>query len=139
VRVYLSNKMTGIPYFNAPWFDKAAAELLALPGVRKVFNPAEHDRKRGLDPMTCPNGHPDEARAAGGPPLRQVLGDDWHWIAHYADCVVVGPLWTTSVGAISEIACIQALRKPAYEFEVFKAFHDAPHLSQLALPPIMEL
>lgn len=139
MRIYLSNKMTGIPYFNAPWFDAATLELMSLPGVEDVFNPAQHDRDLGLDPMSCPLGTVEEARAAGAPPVHVMLGHDWHWIAHYADCVVVGPEWPTSAGAISEVACIQALRKPAYEYRVFRAFYGKACLPQMALPPIMEL
>jgi len=142
-RPYISNKMTGVPYFNAPWFDKVSAELTAL-GM-EVFNPAQHDRERGLDPMACPSGHPDEARAAGGPPLREVLTADWTWIAGVADCVIVGPDWYDSKGAVSEVACAQALGLPVFEHSTFMALcrpgspETADLLLSLKLPPIMEI
>jgi|ERR1700722_16858423 len=150
MKIYLSNKMAGIPYFNAPWFDAAAAQLRALVGVEEVFNPADHDREQGFEPMECPNGTFEEA-AAHGFKLEHALVADWTWIGTWADCVVVGPLWTDSPGGISEVGCIQGLRKPAYEYEVFlkhyyaplgdaaAALAPSPYLLQHALPPIMEL
>ena len=138
MRIYLSNKMSGIPYFNAPWFDRVSGQLLALPGVREVFNPAEEDRRRGFDPMNCPGGTFEEARAAGFD-AADALAADWLWIAKTADCVVVGPNWRDSPGAISEVACIQARRKPAFDLPTFLHAHNQRYLPQLALPPIMEM
>lgn len=138
MRIYLSNKMTGIPYFNAPWFDAATLELMSLPDVEEVFNPAEHDRENGFEPMDVPTGTIEEAVKHGfvlGPAL---LGD-WTYIANEADAVIVGPRWMDSKGAISEVACAQALGKPVYEYQVFRAFHGSPSLQQFKLPPIMEL
>ncbi len=138
LNVYLANKMSGIPYFNAPWFDEAEGRLLALGSVGQVFNPAQHDRDAGFDPMKCPGGSQEEALAAGFN-LRKALGADWAWIAANSDCLVVGPQWEDSPGTISEIACHQALRLPVWEFEVFLAMHEHPYLRQLVLRPIMEL
>lgn len=138
--LYLGNKMTGIPFFNAPWFDSSAAALRNVPWVGTVFNPAEHDRELGFDPTLCPNGAHDEALAAGFP-AADALHDDWAWIANYSDGCVIGPQWPTSPGAISEIACHQALRKPVWEFEVFMANYHRPvgYLYTLVLPPLLEL
>ena len=130
--------MAGIPYFNAPWFDAAAAKLRALYGVEEVFNPADHDREQGFEPMDCPGGTFEEARAYGFE-LKNALRADWIWIADHADCVVVGPDWRNSLGAVSEVACIQGLRKPAYDYQVFCAYYGKDHLYELRLPPIIEL
>lgn len=139
MRIYLANKMQGIPYFNAPWFDASAARLRALPGVTEVFNPVEHDRNIGFEPMSCPTGKLEEAYEHGFV-LENALVADWTWIGTKADCVVVGPLWAYSPGAISEAACIQGLRKPAYEFDAFMNFYgDDEPLRAMILPPIMEL
>jgi Domain of unknown function (DUF4406) len=116
--VYIGNKMTGIPYFNFPWFDQAEATLLALPGVTSVFNPAAHDRAMGFVPMHCPNGSVEESEAAGFD-LRSALGTDWCWIADNSDVMVVGPDWRSSKGTFSEVACHQALRLPVYEYDEF--------------------
>lgn len=136
--LYLGNKMTGRPFFNAPWFDASAAVLLSFPTVATVFNPAEHDRRMGFEPMHCPNGTPEESREAGFEP-RKALGDDWMWIADFSDGLIVGPEWHDSPGTISEIACHQALKLPVWEYSVFCAYWDKDHLYELSLPPIMEL
>ena len=132
--------MTGIPYFNAPWFDAATLELMSLPGVKEVFNPAQHDRERGLDPMACPTGSQEEARSQSPKHiLADVLMADWTYIAYKADIVVIGPQWTDSKGAISEVACAQALGKPVYEYQVFRTFHRSSALLDMKLPPLMEI
>lgn len=136
--VYLGNKMTGKPFFNAPWFDASAAVLLSFPTVQCVFNPAQHDRDMGFEPMNCPDGSAAEGKAAGFEP-REALGADWAWIARDSDALIVGPDWHDSPGTISEIACHQALRLPVWEYQVFCAYWDKDHLWDFALPPIMEL
>lgn len=140
--LYVSNKMTGIPYFNAPWFDLVSEQLKRIIGVSEVFNPAEEDRKMGLDPMKCPTGSQAEAVAADGASLRKVLGADLAWIAKKADGLVVGPAWDTSRGAIAEIALAQALFIPVWESKVF--FHaiqrdDTDALFKNQLPQFKEL
>jgi hypothetical protein len=116
--LYLGNKMTGVAFFNAPWFDKTAEALMRVPGVDFVFNPAEHDRQLGLDPMRCPNGSPEEA-IAQGLPSGKALADDWAWIVGNSSGLVIGPDWAKSKGTISEIACHQALGLPVWESRVF--------------------
>lgn len=118
MNIYLGNKMSGVPYFNAPWFDRIAAELLEMPRVTHVFNPAQHDRDQGFDPMSCPSGSLNEARAAGFNP-RAALGADWAWIAEHSNGMVVGPDWRDSPGTLSEIACHQALRLPVWQWQHF--------------------
>lgn len=138
MKLYLGNKMMGVPFFNAPWFDACAAVLRKLPGIETVFNPADHDREMDFEPLTCPDGSREEAAAAGFEP-RAALCADWSWIATYSDGQVVGPQWNDSPGTISEIACHQALRLPVWEFDVFVANWGHLRLNSLAFPPIMEL
>jgi hypothetical protein len=116
MRLYLGNKMSGVPYFNAPWFTAATSVLRDLGWG--VFNPAEQDIKRGFDPMKCPHGTLEEARIAGFV-LRDALGEDYAWITKHSDGLVVGPQWHDSPGTISEIAVHQALRLPVWEYETF--------------------
>lgn len=132
--------MSGVPYFNAPWFDETEILLRALPGIDAVFNPAERDRVRGFEPLNCPLGTFEEAREAGFD-AGDALAEDWDWIARYADCVVVGELWKDSPGAVSEVACIQARRKPAYNLAVFQRYypHDQEMLRRMAIRPILEI
>lgn len=116
--LYLGNKMTNLPYFNAPWFDATANRLRLLSGVALVFNPADEDRRRGFEPMSVPDGNIEAARKAGFV-ARDALGADWSWIATWSNGLVAGPEWHTSTGTISEIACHQALGLPVWEDEVF--------------------
>lgn len=51
--VYLSGKMRGIPLFNFPRFDAVAARLTSLGW--DVINPAEMDRRHGIDPTKLPS------------------------------------------------------------------------------------
>lgn len=143
MRIYLGNKMSGVPYFNAPWFDRSAATLERL--GHEVFNPTDNDRDMGFYPMTCPNGSPEEAKAAGFC-LQDALGSDWNWIAHHSEGLVIGPQWRTSKGTISEIACHQALGLPVWEFDIFVRWHkygsfSLRHfaLNDLVLRPLLEL
>lgn len=139
MRLYLGNKMTGIPYFNTPWFDAAAAHLRNLPYIEEVFNPAQHDRDMGFDPMLCPNGSAEESRAAGFV-VADALMYDWIWIAKWSDALIVGPDWYNSPGTISEVACHQALRRPVYEYMPYLTVWDDPDLlNEAVLPPLMEI
>ena len=122
MKYYLGNKMTGIPFFNAPWFDKTAENLRRWrkPEGDEFFNPVDGNRERGMDPMLYPDG----IRQGGTPyrpdaMLRIELGADWAWIAKHSDGMIAGPLWRRSPGTISEIACHQALRLPVWELDDF--------------------
>lgn len=119
--LYLGNKMSGVPFFNAPWFYDMTVRLCAVPGVSSVFNPANEDAQRGFDPMKCPSGSKEEAEAAGFV-LRDALGADWKYISEHSDGLVIGPDWRTSKGTISEIACHQALGLPVWEWDLFLDF-----------------
>jgi hypothetical protein len=50
--VYLTGRMRGLPLFNFPCFDEVAARLTALGW--DVINPAELDRRNGIDPSELP-------------------------------------------------------------------------------------
>jgi hypothetical protein len=138
-RLYIGNKMTEVPYFNAPWFDMAERELLKITGVVGAFNPAEHDRQMGLNPMLCPTGSQEEARAAGGLSLRKVLGADWAWIAEFSTGMIVGPDWTSSKGAKSEVGCHHALGLPVWEYDVFLKYWNHPNLPLLVVSPLVPM
>ncbi len=137
--LYLGNKMSGVPFFNAPWFDAAERTLRKLPGVRDVFNPAQHDRDMGFDPMNCPNGSKEEAVAAGFA-IRKALGADWAWIAENSNGMIAGPSWARSPGTISEIACHQALGLPVWEWGHFLAAWSRPDVKTCSwtLPALAE-
>lgn len=52
--VYLAGKMRGVPLYNFPLFDEAAADLRNRGYC--VISPAELDREHGFDPVTLPAG-----------------------------------------------------------------------------------
>lgn len=136
---YLGNKMNGVPYFNAPWFDGAAMVLRDL--GYDMFNPAEQDRELGLDPMKCPKGSREEAVALGFNYEAALLAD-YTWIAQRSRFLVVGPQWRDSPGTVSEIAVHQALNRPVFEYEPFVKWHYTKHpykITDLALPPLLQL
>lgn len=93
-RVYLAGPMRGMPAYNFPAFDAAAAELRASGYV--VFNPAEQDRSDGFTPA-----------------VEDTDGVHPHNLAHYmaidlaevckADLVVVLDGWEQSQGATLEV------------------------------------
>lgn len=133
--LYIGNKMVGIPYFNAPWFDDAYKALRKIPRVALLFNPVEHDRANGFEPMDCPLGTAEEA-AAHSFDRRKTLAADWSWIAKYSTGMIAGPNWMESTGAKSEVACHHALGLPVWELDVFLRNWDKPYLSAVVLPPL---
>jgi hypothetical protein len=137
MRMYLANKMAGLPEFNFPWFDAAAASLRSIPLVTDVFNPAEEDRKYGFDAKGLA-GNEDEAIARGFD-RRRTLGLDWAWIAANSDGCVVGPDWPRSMGTKSEIACHQALGLPVWAFGDFMKYWNTSCLSDYVLPELITL
>lgn len=118
--LYLGNKMTGVAFFNAPWFDVTAQFLRGVPTVTAVFNPADEDRKLGLDPMLCPNGSQEEAETIGGLGIRKSLRHDLNWIGEHSNGMVAGPDWSDSAGTLTEIAFHQALGLPVWELRMFQ-------------------
>ncbi len=124
--IYLGNKMTGIPYFNAPWFDETAAWLRTLPEIAYVFNPVERDRAYGFIFEDCPNGTREEADAASCD-YREALTADLAWITACSDGMLVGPQWRQSSGAIAEVATHQALGLPVWSINMVRRIANAPY------------
>lgn len=120
--LYLGNKMRDKPFLNAIWFDSHTILLRRIPGVDDVFNPAQHDRDQGYDPMLCPAGSIEEARAIGFD-IRKALGADLNWIENYSNGMVVGEDWNTSPGTITEIAFHQAIGLPVWPAKIFLEYN----------------
>ena len=109
MKIYLAGPMTGIPYFNFPAFNAAAAELRAQGHV--VFSPAERDNERhGVD-ISQDNHHgcPALAETLHGFSLRDALADDTAFICKKADAIAMLPGWENSKGARAEHALAFAL------------------------------
>lgn len=115
MRVYLAGAMRGIPYFNFPAFNKAAAELRAQ--GHYVFNPAEADIERvGVDPsLDNPTGDVDLAQALHGLSRRECLAEDTQWICQHAEAIALLPGWALSSGARAEKALADALNLEVIE------------------------
>lgn len=109
MRVYLAGPMTGIPHFNYPAFDAAAA-LLRTDG-HIVFNPAEHDRTvHGGKDISNPTGDAEQAAREFGFDRRAALKADLTWICDNAQAIALLPGWERSSGACAENALAYALR-----------------------------
>jgi len=108
-KVYVAGPMRGIPYFNFPAFNAAAAHLREYGYV--VFNPAERDTERHGTDVSAGNVKGDEKQAERehGFSLRVALGEDLAWICAHADMIALLPGWERSKGAIAERATALAL------------------------------
>lgn len=115
MKLYLAGPMTGLPDYNFPAFDKAAAILTAQ--GHEVFNPAQNDRDHGFD-ATGLEGH--EAERLGFS-LRRALKQDLSWICDHAEAVAVLDGWHRSKGALTETALAVALGIPFAPVEKFTA------------------
>lgn len=108
--VYLAGPMSGVPNFNFPAFNRAAAILRAE--GHSVFNPAERDIERhgGVD-ISAGNhaGDPAVAEKEHGFSLREALADDTAFICREADAIAMLPGWESSKGARAEHALAFAL------------------------------
>lgn len=109
MRIYVAGPMRGIPEFNFPAFNAAAATLRAM--GHTVFNPAEKDNERHGTDISKGNatGCEKEAAKAHGFDLRVALGDDLRWICAEADAIALLPEWEKSKGATAEHATAVAL------------------------------
>lgn len=109
MKVYVAGPMRGIPEFNFPAFNRAAAHLRAL--GHEVFNPAERDNERHGTDISKGNASGDEEVAAKqhGFSLRVALAEDADWICREADAIALLPGWESSKGAQAELALGRAL------------------------------
>lgn len=103
--IYVAGKMSGLPGFNFPAFDAAAADLRAK-GWR-VISPADHDRDTGFDGVGT-TGH--ESLADRGFDLKAALLWDLEQVAN-VDAIFVLRDWETSKGTAAELALATALGK----------------------------
>lgn len=106
MKVYIAGPMTGIPYFNFPAFDQAAAKLRKrgyLP-----LSPADIDRKAGFDALDMPEDS-DWFTLPKGLNLREIVRRDVLAIVDEADGYYTLPGWEASKGARAEVALCEWL------------------------------
>lgn len=110
--VYVAGPMRGLPAFNYPAFNSAAADLRARGFT--VFNPAENDQAtQDVKLDTDPTGDLGKAVQAGFS-LREALAADMQWIALHADALYMLHGWEASAGARAEHALASALGLKIY-------------------------
>lgn len=121
MKYYIAGPMTGIPNFNFPAFNAAAAHLRSQ--GHEVFNPAERDiaRHGGVD-ISAGNlkGDPALAAKVHGFSLREALADDTAFICKEADGIAMLPGWENSKGARAEHALAVALGHTVLYLEVVR-------------------
>lgn len=107
MRIYLAGPMRGIPNFNFPAFDFAAARLRDQ--GHSVFSPAERDRAAyGAEIENNPTG--DEAKVTNAAcTINDCMLADTDWICRNADAIALLPGWEKSSGANAELALGKAL------------------------------
>lgn len=101
--IYIAGPMKGLPLYNFPAFDAAAAQL-AGDGWTPI-NPAQLDRDAGFDPERDPLT-PAFLKEAMKRDLLALLE---------ADALVLLPGWPNSKGALAEKAVAQWRGIPVYE------------------------
>lgn len=107
MKIYVAGPMTGIPFFNYPAFNAAAARLRGE--GHEVFNPAENDiATYGCD-VSNPTGDVAQAAAEHGFDRRAILKTDLAWICEHAEAIHLLPGWRNSTGALAEHALGVAL------------------------------
>lgn len=107
MHVFISGPMRGIPMSNFPAFD-AAAGLLERAG-HTVFNPAEHDRRMGVNGDEADRGvdiHPTV--------LAMLMTEDLAAVLE-ADACAFLPGWERSRGARLERAVAEVAMVPCYD------------------------
>jgi nucleoside 2-deoxyribosyltransferase len=110
MKLYLAGPMRGLPAFNFPAFNEAAALLRAA--GHEVFSPADRDSHVGFDPtgMAGTDAELDRAHFS----VREALGADLGWICAEADAIALLDGWERSLGTAAEVATARALGLPVY-------------------------
>jgi hypothetical protein len=110
-KYYLAGPMTGIPQFNFPAFDSAAARLREA--GYDIVTPSELDspeaRKAAL---ASPDGDPDGYKRETGETWGDLLARDVKIVADEVDGVAVLPGWASSRGARLEVFVARLCGKP---------------------------
>lgn len=100
--------MRGIPEFNFPQFNQAAAYLKEM--GHEVFSPAARDEEHYGKDLANATGSEEEAIKTHGFSLRKALEVDTTWICRHADAILLLGGWENSAGARAELALAKALR-----------------------------
>lgn len=112
MRLYISGPMRGVPEWNFPAFDQAAAFVRSLGW--EAINPADHDREVNPDYESLPEYALGEPTAD----VERLLGWDLQQIAGpECDGIVLLPGWENSVGAGHELYVAKATGKKVFHLK----------------------
>ena len=132
-RYYLAGPMSGVPQFNFPAFQEAAAFLRkhANPGT-EIVSPEEldkaHSEEGWASAMASKTGNPKELKSTVGT-WGEVLARDVHLVADQIDAIIFLDEWWKSRGARLEafvgLLCGKQFLRLVYAFE-FRDYKDDP-------------
>ena len=92
MRIYIANKMSGIPEYNFPWFDRARDYINSL--GHEAISPADCDRAEGFD---------GTGEVPANMSMEECLRRDFKILVDgQTEAIAFGPLWTDSRGARAE-------------------------------------
>jgi hypothetical protein len=115
--IYIAGPMRGIPQFNFPAFDAAAARFLAAGYA--VINPADLDR--AADPERAVTTDEQATANSHVYARRDLLA-----ILDHADAIALLPGWAKSVGATAEYHVAKWLGLDIYDAETLQLMPAAP-------------
>lgn len=102
LKIYVGNKMRGVPESNYPWFDRASMYLRKL--GHDPITPADLDKTHGFEQGNAQLTDADIAAA---------LKVDFQTILN-SDAVALGPDWQSSYGAKAERMVAEWIGLPVY-------------------------
>lgn len=114
-KLYVAGPMSGLPEFNFPAFNDAAAFFRA--NGWEVFNPAEKDSESGLDAEAYKTGDAELATSKGFDFREAYLWDIESVLKSNAIYMLKG--WENSPGARGEHAVAIAIKRHDPSYELF--------------------
>lgn len=115
-KFYIAGPMTGIPQFNFPAFDAAAASLRSYGYL--VVSPVElDDPSSRAAALSNETGDPEQYNADTGETWGDLLARDVKMIADEVSGVVALEGWEESRGARLEVFVARTCGKPVYSYE----------------------
>ena len=115
-KFYIAGPMTGIPQFNFPAFDVAAASLRSYGYL--VVSPVELDEPSArAAALANETGDPEQYNADTGETWGDLLARDVKLIADEVSAVVALEGWEESKGARLEVFVARTCGKPVYSYE----------------------
>jgi hypothetical protein len=115
-KFYIAGPMTGIPQFNFPAFDVAAASLRSYGYL--VVSPVELDEPSArAAALSNETGDPEQYNADTGETWGDLLARDVKMIADEVSGVVALEGWEDSKGARLEVFVARTCGKPVYSYE----------------------